>query len=188
MVWTPEEYSNSILDPLIVLWSAPLLYASSLLIFSISVFLCFITSAWFCLLDECVDHRVTVSRSHGHSNKSIRFGNFTGWCPVFGACSVIWVLSRSEKRRFFNLVSGISSDFLGGLGLANYALNCYSSFCACSCRVLEQWYLLFTACPCLWFREIFCSVFFPNLSAFLLSPYALRDGARLLVMLLELFY
>lgn len=36
--------------------------------------------------------------------------------------------------------------------------------------------------------EIFCSVFFPNPSAFLLSPHALRDGALLLVMLLELFY
>ena len=35
-----------------------------------------------------------------------------------------WVLSRSEKRGFSNLVSGISSDFLVGLGLANYALNC----------------------------------------------------------------
>ena len=114
MVWTPEEYSNSILDPLIVLWSAPLLYASSLLIFSISVFLCFITSAWFCLLDECVDHRVTVSRSHGHSNKSIRFGNFTGWCPVFGACSVtdLGVVTLREKGVFQSCLASLVISLL----------------------------------------------------------------------------
>lgn len=62
------------------------------------------------------------SRLHFHSN--IRFGNLNGWCPLFGACSVTGVLSRSVKRVFSNLVSGISSDFLVGLRLANYALNC----------------------------------------------------------------